>query len=301
VRRRALAVLVLGIACVSTAAILITLASREAQPLAIAAWRMLFAAALLAPVALWVHVGGRGTRPASGDGRWLVGAGLMLALHFALWISSLGLTSVASSVVLVTTSPLWVALAEPIVFKRRHRPKLLAGVALAFAGGAAIALGDRGASESALLGDALALGGALAAAAYFLAGRRLRAHLDVVTYAFLVYGLAAVVLTLVCLVRGVPLAPYSAEVWLLLFLLALGPQVLGHSSFNWALGHLSATYVTAAVLGEALGSTLLAWWFLDQQPPPSTWLGGALILTGLVVAGSAEAGLAPPEEVGDLV
>jgi drug/metabolite transporter (DMT)-like permease len=170
-------------------------------------------------------------------------------------------------------------------------------VGLAFAGGVVIATGDRGAGSDALSGDLLAIGGAMAAAAYFLAGRRVRAQLDLLVYVALVYGVAALALWGTSLARGVALGPYSAFTWAMLILVAVVPQVLGHSSFNWALGHLSATYVSATVLGEALGSTLLAWWILGQQPPASTVAGGALILVGLWLASRAEAGTpaaAPP-------
>jgi drug/metabolite transporter (DMT)-like permease len=293
----ALVVLCFGVLCVSSAAIFIKLAEPEAAPLAIAAWRMVLASVCLAPLAAARRR--RGPRLVElGVGRrhWrlLLAAGLALALHFALWITSLSLTSVASSVVLVTTSPLWVALAEPLLLKRPFRPALTFGVLLAFAGAATIAVGDHHSGQEALVGDLLALAGAVAAAGYFLIGRELRGHLDLVSYVAIVYTLAAATLVLACLLRGVPLGPYTPYTWLMLLLLALVPQVLGHSSFNWALGHLSATFVSATVLGEALGSTLLAWWILDQRPPSTTLLGGAMILTGLFAAGRAEAAALPP-------
>jgi drug/metabolite transporter (DMT)-like permease len=289
---QAKAVLVFGILCVSSAAIFVKLAEPEAEPLAIATWRLVFSSAILLPTVLLTR------RPAlrrldASDSQVVLFAGLALAVHFALWITSLRLTSVASSVVLVTTNPLWVALAEPVLFRQRYRPLLLAGVAVAFLGGVIIALGDRSVQANALAGDVLAVGGAIAAAAYFLAGRSVRARMDLLVYVALVYSVAAVALLATSLARGVPLAPFSAYTWLMLVLLAVVPQVLGHSSFNWALGHLSATYVSATVLGEALGSTLLAWWVLGQQPPPTTVTGGALILLGLWLASRAENRWAP--------
>ena len=287
-RVRAWAVLVFGLVCVSSAAIFVRLAGVEATPLAIATWRLVFASAILTPTTLLARR--RALRRVDAeDGRVIVLAGLALAVHFGLWITSLRLTSVASSVVLVTTSPLWVALIEPRLFHQRYRWGLLAGVGVAFAGGVIIVTGDRGGPASAPVGDVLAIGGAIAAAAYFLAGRRVRGHLDLVVYVALVYGVAALALLATSLVLGVHLAPFSPQVWLYLVLLAVVPQVLGHSSFNWALGHLSATYVSATVLGEALGSTLLAWWVLGEPPPATTLAGGALILLGLWQASRVEA------------
>jgi drug/metabolite transporter (DMT)-like permease len=128
----------------------------------------------------------------------------------------------------------------------------------------------------------------MAAAAYFLIGGRLRQHTPLVHYMALVYGLAALALVATCLVAGIALAPFPPTTWLVLVLLGLVPQVLGHGSFNYALGRLSATFVTAAVLGEALVSTLLAWGVLGQVPPAGTAAGGTLILAGLALAGRAE-------------
>jgi drug/metabolite transporter (DMT)-like permease len=290
---RALLVLAFGVLCVSSAAIFVKLAEAEAEPLAIAAWRMVLASVVLLPVV----AARQRRRPWRPQGRrWplLLVSGLALALHFAWWITSLSLTSVASSVVLVSTSPLWVALAEPLLLKRPFRPVLTLGVLVAFAGAMVIALGDRQSGQGAAYGDLLALGGAVAAAGYFLAGRQLRGRMDLLSYVATVYALAAGALVVACLLRAVPLGPYTPYTWTMLVLLALVPQVLGHSSFNWALRHLSATFVSATVLGEALGSTLLAWWILGQDPPPTTLVGGAMILTGLVAAGRGEGEAAPP-------
>ncbi len=294
-RWSALLVLGFGLLCVSSAAVFIRLAQPYVAPMAIATWRLGFAAMMLLPAAILMR---RRALAAvdPGDARVLMLAGLALAVHFALWITSLRLTSVASSVVLVTTSPLFVALAEPLLFRQPYRPQLVAGVVAAFVGGVVIAVGDlagQSAGSAALQGDVLALGGAVAAAIYFMAGRRLRANMDLLVYVALVYTTGALVLLAASLAQGVALGGYPAQAWLWLVLLALVPQVLGHSSFNWALGHLSATYVSATVLGEALCSTLLAWAVLGEPPPTSTVLGGALILAGLWVASRAEI-LRPP-------
>ncbi len=282
---RALVVLALGVACVSTAAVFIRLA--DAPALVIAAWRLTFASLVLVPLAL--ATSGQELRALSAaDLRRALLSGTMLAAHFGLWISSLEYTSVASSVVLVTTHPLWVGMAAPIVLREKVSRRLRLGIIVAFAGGAVIGWGDMAIGRQAALGDLLAVGGAITAAAYFLIGRHLRARLSLLPYIALVYGTAAIVLLGAAVMSGSPLTGYPRQTWAYFALLAVVPQILGHSSFNWALQHLSTTFVAGTVLGEPLGSTLLAWRFLDESPPPTTIAGGALILTGLAVAALAE-------------
>lgn len=274
-------VLLGGIFCISTAAILIRLA--DAPALVVATYRMVFAALLVVGPTLLIDRGGLAAARRH-DRRPILLAGLALAVHFALWISSLAFTSVANSVILVATSPLFVGLAAPFVLGERVPRRITVGILTAFLGGALIAHGDLATGQRALLGDLLALGGAVAAAAYLLAGRQVRPHLRLLPYVTLVYGVAAVTLVALAAGAGLPLTGYSATTWILLLLLAAGPQVLGHSSLNWALNRLPATLVAATVLAEPLCSTLLAWWILAERPPASTLWGGSFILAGLAVA-----------------
>jgi drug/metabolite transporter (DMT)-like permease len=139
-----------------------------------------------------------------------------------------------------------------------------------------------------LWGDVLALIGAMTAAGYFLVGRQLRTRLSLLAYVFPVYSVAAVALMAMALLSASALRPQMDQTWLWLVLLAIGPQIVGHSALNWALRYLSATFVTIAILGEPIGSTLLAWWLLGEVPSPWALLGGALILTGIVVGSRAE-------------
>jgi drug/metabolite transporter (DMT)-like permease len=219
---------------------------------------------------------------------YALGAGLLLALHFATWITSLAHTSVVASVALVTTHPIFVGLASHLLLRERLSRDMLAALVITIAGSVVIGLGDLGKGTHRLWGDVLALLGAVAASGYFLIGRRLRARLSLLAYVFPVYCSAAVVLILVVLLSGLPVLPQRQETWLWLLLLALGPQILGHSSLNWALRYLSATYVTVAVLGEPIGATLLAWWLLGEQPSYWALAGGALILVGIAIASRAE-------------
>jgi drug/metabolite transporter (DMT)-like permease len=212
----------------------------------------------------------------------------LLALHFATWITSLAHTSVAASVVLVSTNPVFVGLASHLLLRERLSQRLVAALIIATTGSALIGLSDLRAGARPLWGDVLALTGAIAAAGYFLIGRRLRARLSLLTYVFPVYGTAALALTGLLLASNLPPLPRQPRTWLWLLLMAAGPQILGHSSLNWALRYLSATYVTIAILGEPIGSTLLAWWLLRE--PPTLWavVGGVLILAGIAIASHAE-------------
>jgi drug/metabolite transporter (DMT)-like permease len=145
----------------------------------------------------------------------------------------------------------------------------------------------------AFLGDVLALCGAIAGAGYLLIGRKLRANMSLVSYISLVYGMAAIVLIIFMLSSGESPYGYSPEIYLWLILLAVIPQLIGHSTFNWALGYLSAAYVSITLLGEPIGSTILAYFILHEKPTLIKLMGGALILVGIYIASRAEAGKIP--------
>jgi drug/metabolite transporter (DMT)-like permease len=289
-------VLLGGVIAVASAAIMIRLLQQPpigmAAPL-IAAGRLGLAALILLPPALLR------ARPELRALRWRdlllgVGAGVLLAVHFDAWIASLSYTSVASSVALVATNPLWVALLSLLLFGERPAPLVLLGVLLAMAGSALIGLSDsRGsAAPNALLGDCLALLGALAVSGYFLIGRELRRRLSLLAYIWLVYTSAALVLLGVALVsvggRAGELAAFPPLAYVLLLLLAIGPQLLGNSSFNWALRYLSATFITVALLGEPIGSALLALLLFGEQFAPLQFAGFVLLLAGIVAAARGE-------------
>ena len=281
-------VLLLGIVAISTGASFFRLAT-EVPALSKAAWRLILAVLVLLPMCLayapWRYALFQLLREQT---MAVLLSGAALALHFGLWVPSLDLTSVASSVILVTLSPLIVGLVAPLTGEPVSWP-MRAGVTLAVLGAVVLAVGDAELGGGRLLGDAMAFGGAVAAAGYFLVGRRVRATVALVPYITAVYGVAAVLLALIALSTGAAMTGFDARSWGLLVLLALLPQLLGHSSFNWALAGLSATFVTVATLGEPIGSTLLAWWWLGEAPPVGALWGGALVLAGLAVAARAEA------------
>jgi drug/metabolite transporter (DMT)-like permease len=283
--RRVRAGLALGVLSVSWAAILVRLA--DAPALAIASWRLVLAGAAALAFALLRRRG----ELAALDRRALAllgGAGLALSLHFATWISSLRLTSVASSVALVTTQPVWVALLSRALLRERIAPRVTGGIALAVAGGAAMAGGDLALGARALAGDALALAGAVAAALYFVAGRRVRSRLSLGAYVGVVYPAAALGLLALALAAGTPLTGYGPRTWLALALLALVPQLVGHSLLNWSLRWLSGTFVAVTILAEPVMSTVLAIPVLGERPSAAQIAGGLVLLAGVVLAASGE-------------
>jgi drug/metabolite transporter (DMT)-like permease len=295
--------LLAGISAASTAAIFIRFAQHEGAPsIVIAAARLTIASLILAPFALTRY---RLYLRRLSRREWILAllSGLFLALHFATWITSLEYTTVASSAVLVSTAPLWVAILAPLVLRERVGTATLVGLALALTGGVIVGLSDACAwqagalscplprtffGRTAFLGDFLALLGAWMAAGYMLIGRKLRAKMELVPYIFVVYGMAAVVLMSIMLGMGEnPLGlPPLAYLWFVL--LALVPQLFGHSTFNWALKYLPASFVSVTLLGEPIGSTILAY-FIFQETPGWVKIGGAvLILVGIWLAARGE-------------
>ena len=287
-----LLILALGVLAVSTAAIFIRLAQDELAPsLVLAAARLSVAALALTPIVLRRHQ--RELREISrNDLKWALIAGMVLGLHFATWISSLEYTAVVNSVVLVTTAPLWVAIMAPLFLGEKMTRWTVIGLGLALSGGILVALsGDAGeppTRHDPLLGNSLALFGAVMAAIYFMIGRRIRARLSVTLYAWMVYSSAAILLIIVVIVSGQRVTGFPAEVYLWMILLGLIPQLIGHSAFNYALGYLPAAYVSLMVLGEPIGSGILAILLLGEWPVLLQIIGSAFILGGIVAASRVE-------------
>jgi drug/metabolite transporter (DMT)-like permease len=273
--------LVLGVIAVSSAAVLIRLA--DAPPLIIAAYRLCLASLILAPVA-WMRSRQEIRHLARSQLVLAVASGAFLALHFFLWITSLSYTSVATSVVLVTITPIFVAIASYLLFRERLTRQVIAGIFVCLVGAILIGYGNWQIGSESLYGGALALLGALAVAGYLLIGRRLRQEISLLSYAFVVYGSAAVILLVGVFSSGYPVFGYSGDTYVMLVLLAVVPQLLGHMSLVWALRFVSATLVTIAVLGEPVGATILAFLILDEVPTWSEIVGGVLILAGIFVA-----------------
>ncbi|MEI7646209.1 MAG: DMT family transporter [Chloroflexales bacterium] len=285
-------ILLAGVLITSTASIIIRMAQGVGVPsLSIAAGRIVLAALILTPLAL------TRARPElralrRGDLRLALGAGTFLAIHFASWISSLAYTSVASSAALVTTNPLWVGLASVLIFRERLGWRAIFGMALTITGAAVISLSDSGDRQQAapLLGNSLALLGALTGSGYLLIGRALRRRVSILSYIWLVYSTAGVILLLIALLTGQPLLGLPAYAYMLLLGLAIGPQLIGHTALNYALGSISATFVAIALLGEPVGSAILAALIFRESVAPLQIAGIALLLIGILIASLGETG-----------
>ena len=269
----------IGIIAVSAASIFIKLC--DAPALIIAAYRMIFASLMLIPFAGYQKTWKGWSRSEMG---WLVFSGILLSLHFAFWITSLKYTSVASSVVLVTTHPVFVGIGSWLFLKERLGFNLILGIMFSVLGSGLIGYGDMTLSEEALMGDGLALLGAITASGYFLVGRKMRKNQDLLSYIFPVYSTAGLALIILSLIFQKSFFGYSSSTYLFLFLLALIPQLIGHTTFNWALKYLPASMVAITILGEPIGSTLLAYFILGEGL--TTWkaLGGISILAGILIA-----------------
>jgi drug/metabolite transporter (DMT)-like permease len=276
-----------GIAAVSTGAIFARMA--DAPPLVIAAYRVGLASLVLIPLALW-KARDELFSLSRQDLMLAIIAGFFLALHFATWISSLEFTSVANSVVLVNTNPLWVGLLTPLIAKDKIQRPVIISIVLSVIGGTLIGWGDFASGGQAIYGDLLALAGSLGAAAYLLLGRRLRRNLSLLAYITVCYGAAAICLWTAVIVLGLPITGYSTQTVMLFWAMALFTQLVGHTSFNWALKWLTAGAVAISLLGEPIGSTILAYFLFNEGLTGFKVAGGIFILSAIYIATSSERG-----------
>jgi len=274
-------IITIGVVSVSFAAIFIRLA--EAPPLIIATYRLLIASLILWPITL-AHSRNELGRLTRRDILLAFISGIFLAFHFGLWISSLSYTSVATSVILVTASPLFVAIASFVFFKERVSWKVITGIIICFFGAAFIGYGNWSLGSDSFLGGALALLGALTVAGYLLIGRRLRQTMGLLVYGSLTCSSAALLLLIASLIWRYPLFGYTSHTYLMMILLAVVPQLLGHLSLNWSLRYVSATLITIAVLGEPVGANLLAYFILGEVPKVFEIYGSIFILVGIFIA-----------------
>ncbi|MGD9252169.1 MAG: DMT family transporter [Desulfobacterales bacterium] len=281
-----LLVLSIGVAAISTGAIFVRLA--DAPALATAAYRVGLASVLLLPAAgAYSRAEIKGLHPK--DIGLAITAGFFLALHFATWIASLDYTSVANSVVLVNTNPIWVGLLGPLLTGDRVRRSTLGCIGLSVLGAAVIGWGDFSTGRQALIGDALALAGSLSAALYLLIGRNLRARVSLLAYIFLCYGSAAIVLWAAVLSLGVAHTGFSAVTWAAFGGMAVLSQLVGHTSYNWALKWIRTSTVAVSLLGEPIGASLLAWLLFGETLTIAKLVGGGLILSAIYLVARDEA------------
>ena len=293
--------IVIAILAVSTSSIFIRFAQRDAPSLVIAASRLILATLFLAPVALTRH---RDELRALTHRELLLGllSGIFLAFHFAAWITSLEYTTVASSVVLVSTSPLWVAILAPTLLREPLTKVVVIGMALTLIGVTIIGLGDACTLTNGLAcpslvdfvqgeafyGNFLALIGAWTVAGYLIIGRRMRVKMSLIPYIFVVYGMAAITLLVIIFATGGTFFGYQPMTYLWLLLIAIFPQLIGHSTYNWALRYLPVALVAVTTLAEPIGSSILAFIVLREIPSLLQIIGGILILTGIYITSRTE-------------
>jgi drug/metabolite transporter (DMT)-like permease len=280
---RAAPFIVLGIAllAVSNGAIFARLAAAPA--LAIAAWRVGLALIVVLPLAFFAPRPQISSPASMARAAW---AGVLLALHFACWIASLEHTTIARSVLFVSTSPIWVALVQFLARGAAPSRTTLLALALAIAGAAIVSGGGRG-RDAALTGDLLALAGGLAMAGYFLLSRAAQAELPFRSYLGIAYGIAAAVLWASVLLTGTQAAGFDARTWWALGGMAAISQLVGHSGYNWSLRHLDPLFVAVVSVGEPVLASLLGWWLLDEALDARTGIGGLSILAGIALAALA--------------
>lgn len=285
---RAYLIILMGIAAVSLSAIFIRLAQADGVPsLVIAALRLTIASLILTPITLWRHLPEL-RRLRRADLGWAMLSGFFLAIHFATWILSLEYASVLVSNVLVTTSPLWGAILEVLFLRARLGRLIILGLIVGLAGSLIAALASSGSqfadTENPFLGGLLAIIGAVAVAIYWVIGRKLRTGLSLLPYIWLVYGCAAVLLLLAVAAFRLPITGYPSESYLWLLAMAIFPQLLGHSSFNFALRYFPATYVALATQTEPILSALFAFFLFTEVPLSTEILGSMIVLAGVTIA-----------------
>ncbi len=288
----------IAILAISAASIFIRFAQNDGVPsIVIAAMRLAIATLILMPIALARHLDEIKRFTLN---EILLGgfAGIFLAAHFATWLTSLEYTTVASSVVFVSTGPLWVALFSPMFLKEHLAKTAIIGLILSLAGGTVIGLSDACVWDGglscpalqdilqgrAMWGNFLALAGAWAVAGYLIIGRKLRGTMSLIPYIFLVYGMAALALIVIMFASGNSPLGFAPKTYGWLFLLAALPQLIGHSTYNWALKYMPATFVAVTILGEPIGSAILAFFILNETPTMVVISGGVLILAGIFLA-----------------
>lgn len=277
----------IGIVAISFASIFIRLCN-DVPSIMIATYRL-----TLSSVILLIIAKSKGMRLSSYNKRHLLMGmlgGFFLSLHFSFWISSLKFTSVASSVVLVATNPIFVGLFSYLFFKEKQPAELIFGIILSFSGSIILAVGDCGfqgltaQNPSFLLGDILAFLGAIMASGYLMVGSKLREEMDVLPYISMVYTFSASFLLITSLSLGVPFTGYKLSSYFYMILLAIVSQLIGHTAFNWALKHLKASMVAITILGEPIGASILAYFIFQEAIQSYQSVGIILIFLAIIIA-----------------
>ena len=278
-------VLIAGILAISTGAVFARMA--DAPSLVIAAYRVGLASLILVPITSWKARNELRCLSSRDFGTALL-AGVFLAMHFAAWISSLKFTAISNSVVLVSTSPLWVGIFAPLLLKDKIKPLTLLSILFSLLGCGIIGSGDFSGGGKALWGDFLALLGGFCAAGYLILGRKLRQKLSLLVYISLCYASAAIILWSVVLVMGLQISGFNNQTFWVLWAMAIISQILGHGCYNWALRYCNTTLVALSFLGEPVGATMLAYLLFHEALTPTKTIGGLIILAAIYLAARNE-------------
>jgi drug/metabolite transporter (DMT)-like permease len=278
------AYLAIAIAMVSISFASIFIKWSESPPFLIAAYRLALSCAILLPYLVWTGGLSEIRNFSRNEVGLIVLSGVALSFHFGLWIVSLSLTLVSTSVILVTSHPIFVAGVSHFLLKEKVKKFAAVGIVIAFSGVAVISISDYRTGTGTLLGDLMAFVGGICAGIYFLSGRIARQKLSVAPYAFSVYGLSSVILFGAAAIAGDQLLVSDSRELTLFLLMAIVPTIFGHTMFNYALKKVPAHIVSTSVLGEPVGASLLAYLLLPGEVP-SVWivLGGALVVGGLYI------------------
>ena len=271
-------ILFVGVLSVSFAAIFIRLA--DAPPLVIATYRLAIASIILIPIAS-IKSKKSLNKLSRHEILLILLSSVFVALHFGLWITSLSYTSIASSVVLVTVRPAFVAVISYFLWGERVNKLTIGGIVVAFIGVILVNYSGFAFGSQAILGDLMALIAGFAMGAYLIIGRQLRARIDILSYLAILYTCSAVILLIVTLSFGYNLFGYSTTTYAMMILLALIPQLIGHSTLNLAVRLIPVIFVSVAILGEPIGATILGYFILGEAPTANEIVGGLLILGGI--------------------
>jgi len=284
-KHQAIFVLGIGLIAISFASIFIKLC--DAPSLVIAAYRLTIASAFYIGFTR-IRYGQILSVYSKPQLKIVLLSGIFLTIHFATWITSLKLTSVASSVVLVQSAPIFVAIGSFIFLREKPSKLTLLGILIALIGSIIISAIDFSLDKNSFIGNMLAVAGAIGAAGYLLAGRKLRSSIDTFRYVTVVYSVTAIWLLLIVLVSGNSFVGYTSKTYLLLFAIAMIPQVIGHTTINWALKYFSATAMAVIILGEPIGASILALIILGENLSILKIVGGVIILMGVLITLRAE-------------
>lgn len=270
----------IGVIAVSLSAIFVKLADADAG--VIAFYRMLFSVLIMSPVFFWKYTS-EIKLLSKRDWTFSLVAGIFLAFHFILWFESLNYTSVASSTVLVTLQPLFAFAGTYFFFKERLSVKTILSGLIAIGGSVLISWGDFKISGAALYGDMLALIACALVTAYLLFGQDVRKRLSLVTYTFVVYGVSTITLFFYIVIKGESFGPYPANDWMWFLLLAIVPNLLGHTLFNWSLKYVSTNVISIAILFEPIGAAILAFFVFNEYLIATQVIGGFIVIAGILL------------------